>query len=233
MADFGCAYPPPPMVGTYTSHPPLPPRTRPLKTRSMAWPVLVALLILALGGMAVEACFIYDLYQKVDPSAKGDAPLGHEKQIQVNMSSDSMKKPSKPMAHLIGASKPRKDGIILWEVEERMDVTIMHKMKYDNGKIIIQKEGYYAIYSKMYFKETQQRLILHEVVKTTPRYPKEIVLLRSKRFPPKDTHAGHTNSYLGGVFHLFEKEAIFVKVNNRTEVTLLQPADNYFGAYMV
>ncbi|XP_062387226.1 tumor necrosis factor ligand superfamily member 14-like [Sardina pilchardus] len=232
MADFGRTYPPPPVVGTYNSYPPLPPKPRPLKARSMARPALFTLMTLVLCGLAIEACFTYKLYQRLPPTSEGDSPLGHEKQIQHNKSSNPMKTPSKPMAHLIGASKPRKDGVILWDAKP-VDQTIMHKMKYDDGKIIIQKEGFYSIYSKMYFKEIHQRLILHEVVKTTPRYPKEIVLLRSKRFFPRAAHTSTTNSFLGAVFHLLEKDEIFVRVNNHTVVILHQSAENYFGAYMV
>ena len=54
-----------------------------------------------------------------------------------------------------------------------------------------------------------------------------------KRFLPKATPSGTTNSYLGGVFNLLENEAVFVKVNNHTEVILHQLADNYFGAFTV
>ena len=48
-----------------------------------------------------------------------------------------------------------------------------------------------------------------------------------KRFLPKATPSGTTNSYLGGVFNLLENEAIFVKVNNHTVVILHQLAENY------
>lgn len=114
----------------------------------------------------------------------------------------------------------------------------MHEMKYEDGKIVIQKEGYYSIYSKISVKTNTTKkhefLFRHEVVKITPRYPKEIVLLRSKRFLTKFVgHSDTTNSYLGAVFHLFENESIFVKVNTHSEVVCHQSADNYFGAYMV
>lgn len=134
--------------------------------------------------------------------------------------------------------KSHKDGVMVWEAVERgddpMDEVIMHEMKYDDGKIIIQKEGYYSIYSKISVKVQNKHLFRHEVVKITPRYPKEIVLLRSKKALTKPAdHSDTTNSYLGGVFHFFENESIFVRVNSHNEVIVHQSADNYFGAYMV
>lgn len=127
---------------------------------------------------------------------------------------------------------------MVWEAAEKgddaMDEVIMHEMAYDGGKIIIQKEGYYSVYSKISVKVQNKHLFRHEVVKVTPRYPNEIVLLRSKRFLTKPAdHSDTINSYLGGVFHLFENESIFVKVSTHTEVIVHQSADNYFGAYMV
>ncbi|XP_062388897.1 tumor necrosis factor ligand superfamily member 14-like isoform X2 [Sardina pilchardus] len=212
------------------------PETRQPKTQRELYLNLLFLIVIVVQiAVLVEACFILHLYTTRSPSAQGDPPLSYEGQIQHTMSSNSMKKPSKPMAYLIGANKLSKGGVIFWEVGDGMDGAIKRKIKYDNGKIIIQEEGYYSIFSKMYLKETQKHLILHEIVKTTPRYPKEIVLLRSKRFPPRAAGSGSrptTTSYLGGVFHLFENEAIFVKVNNHTEV-VLQLTSNYFGAYMV
>ncbi|KAL2101602.1 hypothetical protein ACEWY4_003363 [Coilia grayii] len=216
------AYPPPPRVGTHTSYPPLPPK--PVKRRNMAQSLLLALVILALCGMVVGACLIYDLYQRQTlVSYTTSLILSYEELFLI-------------LSYEAGKKKPGKDGVMLWEaVEEpdRLDEIIMQGMKYENGRIIIPKEGYYSLYSKLYLKDPNSHMILHTIVKTTTRYPKEIVLLRSKRFRRKGDTSDTTNSYLEGVFHLIKDDAIFVKVNNHTEIILEKPADNYFGVYML
>lgn len=179
-------------------------------------------------------CILFAVFQTTEENS----PMGFQGQIQPSERPNPYKKPSKPMAHVIGMNKTHKDGVMVWKAVDDgdvpMDAVIMHEMKYEDGKIIIQKEGYYSIYSKISAKVRNRNLFRHEVVKRTPRYPKEIVLLRSTRFLTKPAdHSDTTNSYLGGVFHLFENESICVRVSTHTEVILQVPADNFFGAYMV
>ncbi|KAG5279217.1 hypothetical protein AALO_G00075360 [Alosa alosa] len=114
------------------------PKTR----RDVYLNLLFLMVIVGQTAVMVEACFILHLYTTRAQSAQEDSSLNSEEQIQRTMRSNSMKKPSKPMAYLIGANKPSKDGVIVWEVGDGMDETIMRKMEYDNGKLIIQEEGY-------------------------------------------------------------------------------------------
>lgn len=66
MASSGKLYPPGVyMVDTHTPYPPpLPPKPVPFRRRNVTQHVLIALVALALFGMALEACFIYRLYTK-------------------------------------------------------------------------------------------------------------------------------------------------------------------------
>ncbi|XP_063049253.1 tumor necrosis factor ligand superfamily member 14 [Engraulis encrasicolus] len=223
------------VVYTHSSYPPpLPPKPVKKRTRgtSMAQSLLMGLVILTLSGMVIGACLIYDLYQRQAMYAKDTPQLDSQKQVQVT-TPDPL---SNPMAHVIGTKKPGKDGVMVWEAVEmpdRIDEVTMHGVKYDNGRLIILKEGYYKIYSKLYLKDPINHMILHSIVKETTRYPKEIVILRSKKFRRKGERSDTTNSYLAGVFHLIANDAIFVKVNNHTDVILDKSADNYFGLYML
>ena len=118
---------------------------------------------------------------------------------------------------------------MLWD--DQGDI-ILHEMEYKDGVLTIQQEGYYFVYSKIYFVETHNIQHLHSVVRTTLRYPNDLVLLMSREYHPKSAKNFRTNSYIGGMFLLFKGDSIFVKVNN-TQVILSTPAENYFGAYMV
>ena len=118
---------------------------------------------------------------------------------------------------------------MLWD--DQGDI-ILHEMEYKDGVLTIQQDGYYFVYSKIYFVERHNIQHLHSVGRTTARFPKEMVLLMSREYHPKSAKNFRTNSYIGGMFHLFENDTIFVKVNN-TRVILTTPAENYFGAYMV
>ena len=109
---------------------------------------------------------------------------------------------------------------------------ILHGIKYKDGVLTIQQEGYYFVYSKIYFVERHNIQHLHSVVRTTDRLPKEMVLLMSREYRSNPAKNVRTNSYLGGMFHFFKNDTIFVRVNN-TRVILSNAAENYFGAYMV
>lgn len=118
---------------------------------------------------------------------------------------------------------------MLWDLNG--DSTI-YGMEYEDGKLVIQKEGYYFVYSKVYFNDNHSNSFSHSVVRTTERYPNELVLLQSRENHPKSVKNIRTNSFLGGTFHFFDRDAIFVRVN-KTQIIRSTSAETYFGAYMV
>lgn len=123
-------------------------------------------------------------------------------------------------------------GIMLWNAsQESILYHIKHKEK--EGKLIIEREGYYSIYSKIHFEEISL-FFTHSVMRTSPRYTGgEMLLLQSNRQHPKPMRAGtQTNSFLSGVFHLFKGDAIFVRVKY-CKLVFSNSAENYFGVYMV
>ena len=130
-----------------------------------------------------------------------------------------------------GPQAPHGDGVMVWNMQAE---PILHEMEYKDGKLVIQKEGYYYVYSKIFFSEVDVAFT-HSVCRTTPRYlGKDIELLKSRRYHPKFGKMMSTsNSYLGGVFHLFEDDSIFVKVKNVTQVRIQHSTENVFGIYMI
>ncbi|KAL2101601.1 hypothetical protein ACEWY4_003362 [Coilia grayii] len=235
MAAPGNLYPSVYTVDAHTTFPPpLPPKpTRFRKRTSVTQPLLYGLVALALCGMAVEACFIYSLYIKRTPSNADTSQISQGTGQQVADKPaprpNPVEIPSKPLAHLTGSRKPAADGHMFWNDEGESEI---HGMEYKDGSLTILKEGYYFVYSKIYFAETHSVSLSHSVVRITDRYPKEMVLIQSREYHPKLAKHSRTNSYLGGMFHLFVGDVIFVRVNN-TEVLLSTSAENYFGAYMV
>ncbi|XP_066531811.1 tumor necrosis factor ligand superfamily member 14 [Hoplias malabaricus] len=250
MAKQGVEYPSVFVVDSRAGLPPLPPKPGQrlaLRQRSKYTQTLLCLLVfMALFGIMVEACFIYDLYK----SKHGSEPVGNEARqsgarkgdvateefpVQPRTRPPAFKKPSKPLAHLIAGSKrPDVNGVMPWndEVEH-----VLYELDYKEGKLVVQKEGYYFIYSQLCF-DADEVSFNHLVTMTTPRYssPDPIELLRyryrgahSKAFKKTGTLK---SSYLGGVFHLFKDDAVFVLVRNGT-VLLQSPGENYFGMFML
>lgn len=126
-------------------------------------------------------------------------------------------------------------GIMLWNSsQESILYRIKHKEK--EGKLIIEQDGYYSIYSKIHFEEINM-FFTHSVARTSPRYAGgEMLLLQSSRLHPKAMRTGiigtQDNSFLSGMFYLFKGDAIFVKVKGCKPV-FSNSAENYFGVYMV
>ncbi|MCI4391799.1 hypothetical protein PGIGA_G00138560, partial [Pangasianodon gigas] len=139
--------------------------------------------------------------------------------------------PSKPLAHLTaGDKKPKKDGVMEWK--ENGD-SILYELKYKDGKLIIQKEGYYYVYSKLSYSAEGPPFI-QMVKKNTTRYlGNSITLLTYYRHNSNSNKGSMRSSFLGGIFHLYKEDAVFVHVNNGSLIRLHNSADNFFGMFML
>ncbi|XP_023867573.1 tumor necrosis factor ligand superfamily member 14 [Salvelinus sp. IW2-2015] len=238
MAEGGVPYPSVFMVDSHATYPPLPPKPRPPGRGGVAQSLLFLLVGLALCGLAIEACFIYHLYSKQGSVESGSAGMSIQdqedipKDVPPTSRPNPIVLPSKPVAHLTaGPQAPHGDGVMVWNMQAE---PLLHEMEYKDGKLVIQKQGYYYVYSKIFFSEVNVAFT-HSVCRTTPRYlGKDIELLKSRRYYPKFGKIMSTsNSYLGGVFHFFEDDSIFVKVKNVTQVRIQYSTENVFGIYMI
>lgn len=111
---------------------------------------------------------------------------------------------------------------------------LLHQIGYDNntGSLVIQKEGFYQVYSKVFFEN--MNVFHHSVVQKTSLYKgKAIPLLTARKYPAPRHHEGSSNSYLGGVFYLQENDTIFVKVKDTSQLARYDPNEQVFGAYML
>ncbi|KAJ8373212.1 hypothetical protein AAFF_G00270450 [Aldrovandia affinis] len=133
----------------------------------------------------------------------------------------------------VAQDPPRSDGILLWNPDAD---SFIHELEYKEGGLVVQKEGYYYVYSKVYFTEPRCSMFTHTVLRRTLRYPERALeLMESKRFHCQVTrqHREFMNSYLGGVFHLVKGDTLLVRAKNHTLITRQNRYDNFFGAFMI
>ncbi|XP_037545011.1 tumor necrosis factor ligand superfamily member 14 [Nematolebias whitei] len=229
MAERGCSSVS--VVDTHRTRPPLPPRLSKGGQRTSAVQTLLFLLVaLALCGMMIEACFIYRLYQTEQVSSATISKLigGDEASATKPPGEDVL--PSKPVAHLTdGPDVVHDEHVMAWSMVAGPN---LYEIKYENKELIIQKEAYYYVYSKVfYFLDSSS--FTHEINVKTERYAGGyITLLQSRNNSPTPGKI-QSNSYLGGVFHLYKNDAIYVNVSNTRRIARHKSFENVFGAYMI
>lgn len=226
--------------------PPLPPKPGQTRTRNqrnrLIQNILLVLVCLALFGLFVEGIFIYSLHNRanhndttpsrpVEPKTEARKG-GHNKQPDDKKTKQStFLHPSKPLAHLsAGDTKPKEDGIMKWKDVQNST----YELEYKDGKLIVQKEGFYYVYSKLSY--TADGMSFTQMVQwSTSRYlNKPITLLTYHRRNSKSGQNGTLrSSYLGGIFHLFKGDAVFVEVKDGTSIRLHDAAENVFGMFML
>ncbi|KAM9744883.1 tumor necrosis factor ligand superfamily member 14 [Menidia menidia] len=224
------------VVDTHATRPPLPPRLNQRKRATGPAQTLLFLLVsLALCGMVIEACFIYRLYQEESATQASFSKLIAESSSPTKLPGQDIL-PSKPVAHLTDGHDPKVHGKTIMAWNQNAD-PLLYQMDYKDGKLIILKEGFYYVYSKIYFSEHDS--FHHFVNLSTERYAGEyITLLESRYSRHKNKNSPSlsnmkSNSYLSGVFHLHKNDALCVSVKNMSQLIRYKPSENVFGAYMI
>uniref|UniRef100_A0A3P8SCZ4 THD domain-containing protein n=1 Tax=Amphiprion percula TaxID=161767 RepID=A0A3P8SCZ4_AMPPE len=221
--------------------------------------LLLPLVVLAVLGLIIEGFLIHKLYQKTEalslprshslcqnlsnPQTSGQMG-GTMTQVGSKESNDippvTTQAQQRPFAHLMGPSSPAgENNVVQWTKE---DEAITQNMKYEKGHLIIEKEGYYYLYSKVQLNTAEEcELIQHRVMKDTSAYGHAIELMKSKSFhcwTPKPTTAKALgkedmwNNFLAGIFHLESGDKIFVTLD---KIKKLRPGltENFMGAFMI
>lgn len=229
MAEGG--YPAVYVVDSYASRPPVPPRLNKGQKRAGAAQTLLFLLVsIALCGMVIEACLIYRLSRPQSDTSASPSKLTADEDVTPPPKTPSpIMIPSKPVAHLTdGQDVVHENEIMAWSMDAD---PVLYQMNYRDGSLLIEKEGFYYIYSKVSF--TDKGIFYHSIDQKTDRYRgKSITLLTSRRNSVESKNR-RSNSYLGGVFHLNRGDAIFVKVSNTSKVQRHKSYENIFGAFMI
>ncbi|XP_061760961.1 tumor necrosis factor ligand superfamily member 14 [Nerophis ophidion] len=212
--------------------PPLPPRAgRGRKSGRLAQNVLFLLVSVALIGLVLEAVLIFYLHPESPPkqTSASFSKLRAEQHGQL-LSDTSKVSLSKPVACLMdGQDVVHGQQILDWSLSL---LPVLHKMHYfqKNRSLVVQEEGLYFVYSKVYFVDVG--VFHHSVVMHTRRHNEErIPLMQSRKYSTKAEK--DSNSFLGGVFHLRQDDALFVKVSNSSKIIRHKAYENIFGAFMI
>ncbi|KAG7223736.1 hypothetical protein INR49_026418, partial [Caranx melampygus] len=116
----------------------------------------------------------------------------------------------RPFAHLMGSDHPSGDkNVVQWNEGGE---AIIRNMSYNKGRLVVEKEGYYYLYSKVQLNTAEECvLIQHRVMKDTKAYGESIELMKSKSLRCRSQKSSNTktsdaedlwNSFLAGIFHL-------------------------------
>nr|XP_057940145.1 tumor necrosis factor ligand superfamily member 14-like isoform X2 [Doryrhamphus excisus]XP_057940155.1 tumor necrosis factor ligand superfamily member 14-like isoform X2 [Doryrhamphus excisus]XP_057940164.1 tumor necrosis factor ligand superfamily member 14-like isoform X2 [Doryrhamphus excisus] len=238
-----------------------PPTVRKTRRTPAGYKVLLLVLGLAVLGLVVEGCFVYKLYMKTeefsicvsDPlcqnlsySKKTAEQFGAFKgHVRADGSNEvDAVQPllgQKPFAHLMCSNNPiGEDNVVQWVDKDGDAVT--NQMSYSNGRLLVKKEGYYYLYSKVQVNAAEAcSLIQHKVMKDTEAYDHPIELMKSKRFRCRTPRPSSVNSsggedlldsFLAGIFHLRLGDKIFVTLD-KIQKLRPGPSENFMGAFMI
>uniref|UniRef100_A0A8C0R428 TNF superfamily member 14 n=1 Tax=Canis lupus dingo TaxID=286419 RepID=A0A8C0R428_CANLU len=225
-------------------------RSRPCSVAQLG---LGLLLLLLVAGLAVQGWFLLRLHWRLgemvtplpdDPSGGWPSPpTASIANLSPFPSPERRSHQASPAAHLTGAnsSLTGSGGPLLWET--KLGLAFLRGLNYREGSLVIARAGYYYIYSKVQLGGVgcPQGLssglpITHGLYKRTPRYPKELELLVSRRSPcgrATSPRVWWDSSFLGGVVHLDAGEEVLVRVPDERLVRLRDGTHSYFGAFMV
>ncbi|XP_026158275.1 tumor necrosis factor ligand superfamily member 14-like [Mastacembelus armatus] len=209
---------------------------------------------LVVSGLVIEGCFIYSLYKKTEAfTLHSSNTSGQQGGIIMSQrgSRDSNEIPTvpphldqrrqRPFAHLMGSNNPEGENSVVQWVNVGGEA-ITHHMGYNKGQLLVEKDGYYYLYSKVQLNAAEECLLIqHKVMKNTSAYGQSIELMKSKSFrcrspktsSPKTVGAEDMwSSFLAGIFHLQSGDRIFVKLDNIQKIRP-GPAYNFMGAFMI
>ncbi|KAK2815871.1 hypothetical protein Q5P01_026338 [Channa striata] len=220
--------------------------------------LLLLLVGLAMLGLVVEGYFISNLYKKTeefsicrshpfcqnmsDSKNKGGFIMTQIGSNEIsNMSPTQAQVHKRPFAHLMGSSNPVGEKDVVQWVNKGGEA-ITQNMSYDKGRLLVEIEGFYYLYSKVQLNAAEDcSLIQHKVMKNTSAYDQSIELMKSKSFRcktqkpvnPKNVDAEDLwNSFLAGIFHFQSGDEIFVTLENIKKIRS-GSTYNFMGAFMI
>ncbi|KAM8751560.1 tumor necrosis factor ligand superfamily member 14-like isoform 1-T2 [Acanthopagrus schlegelii] len=219
--------------------------------------ILFLLVGLNMLGLVVQRWLIHSLHEKMevlslcmsrsvcqnlsDPCVTTISPVG----LNVTESSEILDPTDpvqqRPLAHLTGADSMSAGGnnISVLQWRNHGGESLLRNMAYSNGRLLVQKTGYYYIYSKVTVNAAEEcSPILHKVLSIRSFYDKPIELMKSKSFhclrdqePAREYGENLWNSFLAGIFSMQRGDEIFVTVEN----SQIRPGstENLMGAFMI
>ncbi|XP_072319717.1 tumor necrosis factor ligand superfamily member 14-like [Eucyclogobius newberryi] len=238
----------------------LPIRQKPLWKRarkSLHLPLLGLLML----GLVLEGIFIYRIHKSTEvlfkfhpqlqnpsspipPDGKKSGQLGALETNEVPIGTlHPQENTGRPMAHLqgiliviVGSNTMDVEGVVQWVKGEGF----ADHMDFNSSGLVIKASGFYYLYSKVHFQETEDCVMVnHRVTKNTTEYGRPIDLMKSKSLHCRNERPNQKNlkqdtdlwnSFLAGVFKLETGDHIFVTLDKGLYPG---PADNFFGAFKI
>ncbi|XP_028977719.1 tumor necrosis factor ligand superfamily member 14 isoform X2 [Esox lucius] len=213
------------VVDSQASYSPEPSSRR--RWRGVRGRALHYLVALAVIGMLMEAGCIMHLYNRTRDLINAAQP-----------SAQQVGGTAQGFTGSEGSNSPvLADNVVPW-LEDKSLLMFTHGMVLNDSRLVVRKEGYYYVYSKVHFVEDCS-LFKHQVMMKTDSYGNPIVLMKANRYhcpthksKQQNSPQNIGNSYLGGVFHLSPGAKLYVTIDSPT---LLKPGadDNFMGAFMI
>lgn len=86
-----------------------------------------------------------------------------------------------PCILTVGSSSPDWENNEVQWVHDRGETSLYH-MGFSKGRLVVQMEGYYYLYSKLTLNAAEEcSLVQHKVMKVTKAYDQALELMKSKR----------------------------------------------------
>ncbi|KAJ0050431.1 hypothetical protein NL108_003651 [Boleophthalmus pectinirostris] len=243
------------VVDQPTSNTQLPIRQKPLWMRAQH-KLILPLFAVVMFGLALEGIYIYRLHKRTEElflshhlqlqnqSSPHEAAGNKLEQVAPIMSNEvptellhPQEITERPMAHLQGSDTVGEDGVVQWV--KNSDGFISH-IGYNSSGLVIKRNGFYYLYSKVHFQETEDCVMVnHRVIRNTTEYGLPIELMKSESLHCRNERQNQKNSrkqtdlwnsFLAGVFKLETGDHIFVKLDKGLYPG---PDDNFFGAFKI
>lgn len=144
---------------------------------------------------------------------------------------------TRPKAHLTGTRQNDASAEDLHWESRRGLAFLKNGMKYSNKSIIIPKEGYYFVYSKLSFRPPDSaclddKPVSQSIMRSNSNYPEPETILSGISFCTKGSKI-YQPIYLGGLLHLKRGDELKVNVKPVTPIDSSVDHKTYFGAFLV
>ncbi|XP_041068992.1 tumor necrosis factor-like [Carcharodon carcharias] len=209
--------------------------------RSCFWPSLCAVAVLGLLAVSsyLALCQLGVLPSKQELRQNSNVAAAPQNSGLPHLMKQVGNDPRGRIAAHLTASPISREKKIFWQNEA--DSTFIKGVEFRDNSLVIKTPGQYFVYAQVVFysKGCQDKAIYlsHELVKLSPSYPEEALLLKAtKSACHYHQHGEHwyKTSYQGAIFEFEEGDQIFSRVNEEV-VGYVDTAQgkSFFGMFAV
>uniref|UniRef100_A0A3P9DU77 THD domain-containing protein n=1 Tax=Maylandia zebra TaxID=106582 RepID=A0A3P9DU77_9CICH len=128
----------------------------------------------------------------------------------------------------------QENEVMLWHIN---NLTVLSGMAYKDGRLEVQEEGFYYVYSKVCFSDhglwnQSPDFFHHFVMKSAHLHGNHYTLMQSQK-ELRVNSSDLNNSFLGGLFHLHKGDGIFVRIRTNLNILQYNVSEHFFGAFMM